>query len=132
MSGEFKVGQLWRSRGGHTALIKSVTTSEPYPIWSALHGNHYHSSDGRTCLGEGVDHEDDLIELVSDAEVCANRSPRRRFVSLSRTYFGPHGSAYVLDAIDDDGRAWRLVVGVDGASDSWTELTPLPSREDRP
>lgn len=132
MTGKFKVGQLWRSRGGHTALIRSVTKSEPYPIWSALHGSHYHSSDGRTCLGKGVDHEADLIELVSDVEVCTDRSPSRRFVSLSRTYFGPHGSAYVLDAIDDDGRAWWLVVGVDGAPTRWTTLPPLPSREDRP
>jgi hypothetical protein len=54
----------------------------------------------------------------------------RRFASLTRTVL-PDGG-HTLDAIDDDGRAWWLIVGNDEAPDTWTELQPLPSREDQP
>lgn len=47
-----------------------------------------------------------------------------RFTSLTRTV-NPDGS-HTLDAIDDQGRAWWLIVGNDEAPDSWTELQPLP------
>jgi len=57
-------------------------------------------------------------------------SPPRRFASLTRTVL-PNG-VHVFDAIDDDGRVWWLVFGDDEAPDTWTELQPLPSREDRP
>jgi hypothetical protein len=48
----------------------------------------------------------------------------RRFVSLTRTV-NLNGS-HVLDAIDQFGRAWWLVVGNDEAPATWTELQPLP------
>jgi hypothetical protein len=48
----------------------------------------------------------------------------RRFVSLTRTV-NPDGT-HTLDAIDQFGRAWWLVVGNDEAPASWTELQPLP------
>jgi len=48
----------------------------------------------------------------------------RRFVNLTRTV-NPSGS-HVLDAIDQYGRAWWLVVGNDEAPKHWTELQPLP------
>ena len=57
--------------------------------------------------------------------------PPRRFVHLSRTVWY-HSNAQTLDAIDEDGRAWWLIVGTDGCPEEWTELPPLPSREDRP
>ena len=59
-------------------------------------------------------------------------TPPRRFVYISRTVNA--NGAHTLDAIDDDGRAWWLVVGPDDiiAPETWTELQPLPSREDRP
>ena len=53
--------------------------------------------------------------------------PPRRFVHLSRTV---HEHGHTLDAIDEDGRAWWLITGMDDKE--WTELQPLPSREDRP
>ena len=53
----------------------------------------------------------------------------RRFASLTRTPT-PQGFT-VLDAIDADGRAWWLVLGDDAAPDDWTELQPLPSREEQ-
>lgn len=56
--------------------------------------------------------------------------PERRFASLARTrrLDGTH----LLDAIDQDGRAWWLIQGNNKAPETWTELQPLPSREDRP
>ena len=48
----------------------------------------------------------------------------RRFVTLTRTV-NPNGS-HTLDAIDQFGRAWWLIVGNDEAPDTWTELQPLP------
>lgn len=56
--------------------------------------------------------------------------PPRRFVHLSRTL--QQSGANTLDAIDEDGRAWWLVVGIDEAPTEWIETLPLPSREDRP
>lgn len=59
-------------------------------------------------------------------------TPPRRFAYISRTVNA--NGAHTLDAIDDDGRAWWLAVGPDdiNAPETWTELRPLPSREDRP
>ena len=48
----------------------------------------------------------------------------RRFVSLARTLL-PDGG-HTLDAIADDGTAWWLIVGVEGAPEGWTQLHPLP------
>ena len=48
----------------------------------------------------------------------------RRFASLTRTV-NPNGT-HTLDAIDQFGRAWWLVVGNDEAPEHWTELQPLP------
>jgi len=38
---------------------------------------------------------------------------------------------HILDAIDEDGRAWRFNTSPH-APNHWTELLPLPSREDQP
>ena len=56
---------------------------------------------------------------------------QRRIVSLSRT-IDQHNGFHTIDAIDEDGRAWWLVAGNEHAPEEWTELLPLPSREDRP
>jgi hypothetical protein len=58
-------------------------------------------------------------------------SPPRRFANLTRTVC-QNSRTHVLDAIDDDGRAWWLIVGNDEAPDTWAELQPLPSRKDQP
>lgn len=57
--------------------------------------------------------------------------PPRRFIHISRTVWR-RSNVMTLDAIDEDGRAWWLIVGMDGCAEEWTELLPLPSREDRP
>ena len=56
--------------------------------------------------------------------------PPRHFAHLTRTV-NPDGT-HTLDAIDQDGRAWWPILGNDEAPEGWTELQPLPSREDRP
>ena len=61
--------------------------------------------------------------------VAAPRGPRR-FASLTRTV-NPDG-AHTLDAIDQDGRAWWLVLGWHGPRGTWTELQSLPCREEQP
>jgi hypothetical protein len=54
----------------------------------------------------------------------------RRFASITRTVGINY--THTIDAIDQDGRAWWLVLGESGAPETWTELLPLPSRQDRP
>lgn len=69
--------------------------------------------------------------LGSDAEhTTPTPMPPRHFISLTRTV-SPDGT-HTLDAIDQDGRAWWLILGNDEAPETWTELQLLPSREDRP
>ena len=54
----------------------------------------------------------------------------RKFASLTRTAddFG-----YTIDAIDEDGVAWWMVIGPDDCSDTqWHQLLPLPGRETQP
>ena len=55
----------------------------------------------------------------------------RRFASIIRCVDGRTG-IHTLDAIDEDGRAWWLVLGNEAAPMEWVELQKLPSREDRP
>jgi len=55
----------------------------------------------------------------------------RQFKSISRTVL-PFDGGLTLDAVDEDGRAWWLIVGNDEAPHTWTEFPPLPSREDWP
>jgi hypothetical protein len=54
----------------------------------------------------------------------------RRFAGITRTVGINY--THTIDAIDQDGRAWWLVLGQSGAPETWTELQPLPSRQDRP
>lgn len=57
----------------------------------------------------------------------------RRFVSLQRTVHS--SNVHTLDAIDDEGRAWWLILDPSedcGAPLGWTELLPLPTYEDLP
>lgn len=54
-------------------------------------------------------------------------TPPRRFVSISRTIL--KDGRHTLDAIDDDGVAWCMVLSDDPGQDFWTPLTPLPVRQ---
>ena len=51
----------------------------------------------------------------------------RRFASLTRTV-NPNGT-HTLDAIDQFGRAWWLVVGCDDAPEEWTQIPALPETD---
>lgn len=59
-------------------------------------------------------------------EVVAELSPRR-FVFISRTVQA--NGFHTLDAIDDDGVAWWMVLGDTPGGDVWTRLAPLPAHE---
>ena len=72
-----------------------------------------------------------LIEaqLFTNPPFAMSESPRR-FVSIMRT-ITPAGN-YILDAIDEDGRAWWRVPGGENGLNDWAETKPLPSREAQP
>lgn len=59
------------------------------------------------------------------------QSEPRRFTGITRTNHR-YLAHQTLDAIDQDGRAWWLVLGSDSAPEEWTELKPLPTREEMP
>lgn len=51
----------------------------------------------------------------------------RRFVALTRTV---HEFGHTLDAIDEDGVAWCMVLpALEPLDAEWTQLTPLPAKE---
>jgi hypothetical protein len=57
----------------------------------------------------------------------------RRFASISRTVHAD-GDVQTIDAIDQDGRAWWMILDL-GDTDyepEWAELTPLPTYEEQP
>lgn len=68
---DFKPGQVWRSRKGMTCEIIEIEDGckGRKPIHSNLYGNHWHYLNGKSCLGgHDLDHEDDLVELISEPE----------------------------------------------------------------
>ena len=67
----FRTGQTWRTRNGDTCKIVLVMSSTiaDFPIISDLYEYHAYRPDGTSCLSrEGIDHEDDLIKLLSDLD----------------------------------------------------------------
>ena len=51
----------------------------------------------------------------------------RKFVALTRTV---HEFGHTLDAIDEDGVAWCMVLpALEPLDAEWTQLTPLPAKE---
>jgi hypothetical protein len=127
----FKVGQVWRTRGGSQCTIKDTSICLDFPVQSDLYGGHYHHADGSSCLRvEGFDYEGDLIELISDFPTTTpNPVPPaepwplpRLFAAPIRRTLMPNGKM-ILDAIADDGTCWEWHFG------SWTQIPPLPQPE---
>ncbi len=134
----FKVGQVWRTRGGKQCTIRGVSFNvcSDYPIQSDLYTGHSHYIDGRSCLGgEGSDYEDDLIELISAAPESEPVSapepvppgerwplPRLFAAPINRTFLS--SGQEVQDAIADDGTCWERYL--DGP---WEQIPPLPQQE---
>ena len=58
----------------------------------------------------------------------AGERSMNRFISITRT-IDPLGRYSTLDAIDEQGRAWWIVVGCDDAPETWTRTIPLPQEE---
>ena len=138
----FEVGQVWRTRGGKQCTIKGVSLNgcSDYPIQSDVYTGHSHYIDGRSCLGEGSDYEDDLIELISAAPESVpapepvppgERWPLPRlFAAPIRRTYTPSGRV-VLDAIADDGTAWAVWIGAESEVSAirWRQIPPLPQPE---
>lgn len=62
---EIKVGQKWRTRAGETVeIVVSETCVTKYPHKS--NRQYWYDRNGRAACGEGVQHEQDLIELITD------------------------------------------------------------------
>jgi hypothetical protein len=62
-------------------------------------------------------------------EAVSAAAERRRIEWLKR-YENPNGTQTIY-ARDQDGRAWWLILHPD-APDTWTEVTPLPSYQEKP
>lgn len=62
----FAVGQKWRKRGGDVVTIQSIESNPqlPYPV--CTDERILYSRKGEICT-DGKDHQNDLVELVSEA-----------------------------------------------------------------
>lgn len=121
---DFKVGQVWRTRKGKMCrIIKISSSDDSYPIKSDLYGCHWHFSNGRSILGGGTHHEDDLIELISEELVQEAPEPAPKppaqpaaeIPELIRTGAAPF---YVLIVSDDSDN------GGDGNPITWETQIP--------
>ena len=72
----------------------------------------------------------DFDDLTPPPVVVPVTEPRR-FARIIRNVDSRTG-IHTIDAIDEDGRAWCLVLRDEDAPIGWFELQKLPSREDRP
>ena len=146
----FEVGQVWRTRGRDLCIILKIEYPfTSYPILTDLYGAHNHYPDGRSCLGEGSEHEDDLIKLISPAPAplpAPEPVPPAEPWPLPRLFAAPplrtklpHGGM-IVDAIADDGTAWFMVVRTDpevvwtdpeieAPAPYWRQIPPLPQPE---
>ena len=139
----FEVGQVWRTRGRDLCIILKIEYPfTSYPILTDLNGAHNHYPDGRSCLGEGSEHEDDLIKLISAAPThVPDPAPEpvppaepwplpRLFAAPIRRTFTPSGRM-VLDAIADDGTAWSVWIDPESEASAicWHQIPPLPQPE---
>jgi hypothetical protein len=57
----------------------------------------------------------------------------RRFTSLLRTVHSD-GEIHTIDAIDDEGRAWWMIIDLEDPDyeSEWFQLTPLPTHTEQP
>lgn len=64
---EFRVGQVWRTRKGRICKVTKICNNFDTPIETDLYRFHLHKPNGGSCLAsDDQDHEDDLVELISD------------------------------------------------------------------
>ena len=78
-------------------------------------------------VGAGVPWQHTSIWVPPAPAPVAPTTTPRKFVALSRTV---HEYGHTIDAIDDDGVAWWMVIGSGDFPDvEWTQMRPLPARE---
>ena len=110
-------GQRWRRRDG------VMVTVGLHSDGSFKAGGWGYTPDGMAPFPTGPAPRLELIELLTPEPT----PTPRKFASLTRT---AHGFGHTIDAIDDDGVAWWMVIGPDDCSDTeWHQLLPLPGRE---
>ena len=91
----------------------------------------YHPDDDDYCymhwsyVGAGVPWRHCVGAGVPPTDLEPAPTPRK-FASLTRTVTD-HG--HIIDAIDDDGVAWWMMLSTDDPESEWQQLTPLPGRE---
>jgi hypothetical protein len=127
------VGQRWRRRDGEVVTI--YATSGDYcqpigdyyqPISGFRAGKWSYDPDGTAPFPSGPRPEYDLIELISGPTPTPRKfkeTPRRTVADFGHT----------IDAIDEDGVAWWMIVASDDDSElEWHQLLPLPAKEVTP
>lgn len=72
---KFRVGQVWRTRGGVECTVKRVCVSGVLPIMTNLYTHHLHELNGKSILNQGKDHEDDLVEPISEPSASEPPTP---------------------------------------------------------
>jgi len=111
------VGQLWRRRDG--ALV--TVARDSYGQFVA--GGWVYTSNGTAPL---LSSDGSMFELIELLPTPTSTSAPRKFASINRTITK---SGYIIDAIDEDGVAWYMIVGANSLGPEWIQLLPLPGRE---
>ena len=109
------VGQRWRRRDGEVVTVRlNSDGSFKADGWGYM-------PDGTAPFPNSPDLRLELIELLpTPAPRKFKETPKRTVTDFGHT----------IDAIDDDGVAWWMVIGPDDCSDTeWHQLLPLPAKE---
>lgn len=143
----FRVGQVWRTRGGVECTVVHIWSDyeSQFPIYTDLHSDHHHSISGKSILNYGENHEDDLVELISEPSLAsepptspipepAPASPEpeaekatRGFWSYTSDYRESDESIYET-AVATDYTAWQRFVNSRQLQRDvpWEQVRPLP------
>jgi hypothetical protein len=118
------VGQRWRRRDGKVVTIRV----DAFGRFMA-DGWSYRSDGTAPFLHTGDDARLELIELLPP-EPRPTLTPRK-FKATPRRTVADFG--HTIDAIDEDGVAWWMIVASDDDSEpEWHQLLPLPAKEATP
>lgn len=132
----FRVGQMWRTRKGKICKIVMITNDKNLPINTDLHKSYWHRPNGGSCLATNdQDHEDDLIELISENSPTP-AAPEPQPEPKPEPEKAARGFAQITTVLEDeniklqiaiatDGTAWHRFV-VRGDWDKWEQIQPLP------
>ena len=123
------LGQRWRRRDGVEVTVEKFDCDHAWgathPFWADCHS---YAPNGAANASGKLGHSQDLIELLTPEP--STLTPRR-FKETPRRTVADFG--HTIDAIDEDGVAWWMIVASDDDSESeWHQLLPLPAKEVAP